>query len=129
MYRFVARILGHRARLAERPVREIGACRGRLICTVVDHRRFDRTRRIGRQIARVRHGGEHHLLACNGPLVIARGRQRGRGLHQPRQHCRLRQRQPLGLAVEIMERGGAQAVNIVAEIGVGEIALQNLVLG
>src|SRR3546814_3165773 len=50
-------------------------------------------------------------------------------LDQSRKQRRLRGVEFFGLAVEIMERGGTQPIAIVAEIGVRQIAFENLVLG
>ena len=52
-----------------------------------------------------------------------------RGLHQPGQHRRLTFGQILRLAIEEMHTGRAQAVYVVAEIGVRQIAFEDLVLG
>src|SRR3546814_5045118 len=50
-------------------------------------------------------------------------------LDQSRKQRRLRGVEFFGMAVEIMERGGTQPIAIVAEIGVRQIAFENLVLG
>src|SRR3546814_122932 len=62
-------------------------------------------------------------------LFRSRRREARRRLHQPGEHRRLRGGQLFGMAIEIMERGGAQTIGVVAEIGVREIAFENLVLG
>jgi hypothetical protein len=50
-------------------------------------------------------------------------------LQQPCQHGRLFRPQVFRLAVEVMQRCRAQAILVVAKIGVGEIAFEDLVLG
>ena len=59
--------------------------------------------------------------------MLCRGIAR-RGLQQARQHRCLAEGQLFRLAIEIMQAGRSQAVHIVAEIGVRQIALENLVL-
>ncbi|CCW17517.1 hypothetical protein EBBID32_18580 [Sphingobium indicum BiD32] len=80
-------------------------------------------------VASVHHRLRHQRGAGAGAFQVAgRGKARGR-LEQARQQRGLRNGQPFGRAVEIMERGGAQAVHIVAEIDVGEIPFEDLILG
>ena len=52
-----------------------------------------------------------------------------RSLDQPRQHRRLAYGEVLGPAVKEVHARGAQAVDVVAEIGVRQIAREDLVLG
>ncbi len=64
--------------------------------------------------------------ACAGE--IAGGSESGGRLHQPRQHGRLPHGEIAGRPIEIMPRGRAHPVHIVAEIDVRQIAREDLVL-
>ena len=60
--------------------------------------------------------------------MLARRKIR-RGLHQARQHRRLRQSQVFRLAVEVMQAGSMKTIAVVSEIGVGQITLEDLIFG
>ena len=96
---------------------------------MIDDGRPNRPCSVRRHVSGGGHGGKNHLFPRHRAVVIAGGRQAGRRLDEAGKHRRLRQRQPLGLAIEIVHRRRAQPVDIVTEIGVREIALQNLILG
>ena len=77
---------------------------------------------------RVGHCRGHGPAEFLRPGEVSGRRQPRRGLDHAGQHCRLRERQILGLAVEIMPRCRAQAIDVVAEIDVRQITRQDLVL-
>ena len=116
-------------RLRQSPVGEVGPGRQVVGRAHVELRRRDRPRLRRRHVT----GGHFRPQHCAHPparqievlgRVVARRR-----LQQPGQHRRLPRREVLRLAVEVMQRGGAQTVSVVPEIGVRQVALENLVLG
>ena len=117
------------ARLRQGPIGEIGAGRQVALGPDVERGRTN-ARRLGLgQIARRHHRADHRLHPPFGPLVMLdRIVTRGR-LHQAGQHRRLTVGQVFGPAIEEMEARRAQAIDVVAEIGVRQIAFENLVLG
>ena len=117
------------ARLRHRPVGEIGAGRQASHAAHVQPGGAHTPRGGGIDEAAILHRRHHQRLprACAGQIGC--GRQPRRRLHQPGQHRRFADVQPLGPLVEIMPGGRAQPVHIVAEIDVGQIARQDLVLG
>src|SRR6185437_14774845 len=115
-------------RVRRDPVGEIGAGRnvrgaddgprgpGGLSARLADH-------------AGIGHRLQHQLAAfLRGGKIMRRREARGR-LDHSGEHRRLGEVEILGIAVEIMVRGGAQAIDSVAEIDAGQIAREDLLLG
>ena len=120
--------LGQRARLRQRPVGEIGSGRKILLRPHVEPGRLH-PRSLGRiDIASILERSDHHRHASGRAIVILRRVQPAGCLHQPRQHRRLFGREVLRLAVEIVQARRSESVHIGAEIGVGEIAREDIVL-
>ena len=120
---------GIKPRLRHSPIGEISAGGQRFLIAHIDLR--DR-RGVGLRFAycaRCNHRIQDQLGPLSRALGIAGGGKPVRRLHQSGKHRCLRQRQIFGLAIEIMHRCGAQAVDIVAEIGVRQITFEDFVLG
>ena len=100
---------------------------------MIDGRAVPRGRAAARALADgagVRHRLEHQPAALPARASrLSRRRKPRRRLDDAGQHRRLRQVEVLGLAVEIMLRGRAQAVDAVAEIDARQVAREDLVLG
>jgi len=89
----------------------------------------DRARALGADLAGIRHRPQHQpaALARTGQ-VVRRSEPRGR-LDHARKHRRLGQAEVVGIALEIMVRRGAQAIDSVAEIDARQIAREDVLLG
>ena len=113
----------------QHPIGEIGAAGGVRIVMHVEPRRAQPVAFFLGQIARIDHRLRHQRGARARAGQIPGGCKAGRRLEQAGQHRRLRHGEARGHAIKIMASGRAQAIDIVTEIDVGEIALHDLILG
>ena len=126
---FGADLAGVVARCGKHPIGEIGAVGQLARAADMEHGGpCARRLRPGDEMA-ARHRSDDHRLARLRALQIAGRRQRRRRFHQSREHRGLANRQLAGLAVEIMFGRGGEAINVIAEIDVRQIARQDLILG
>ena len=126
---FLVAEIGQRAGLRHRPVGKIGA--GGQAVPGPDIQSGD-AEPVGFRLAQIA-GTDHRGLDQIGPLGrqfrVAGRCEPGRGLNQSGEHDRLFERQVFRLAVVVMQRRGAQAIDIVAKIDVREVSLENFILG
>ena len=120
---------GGGARFGEHPVGEIGAGRESLDRAELELHRADIVGLGLAQQAIFHHLAEHDAAAGARALEVAGRCEPRRRLDQAGQHRRLADRQFLWRAAEIMVRGGAQPVDVVAEIGARHVAREYLLLG
>ena len=116
-------------RLRQSPVGEVGPGRQVVGRAHVELRRRDRPRLRRRHVTGGHFRPQHRAHPPARQIEVLGRVVARRRLQQPGQHRRLPRREVLRLAVEVMQRGGAQTVSVVPEIGVRQVALENLVLG
>ena len=121
-------LLGQLARFRQRPVGEICA-RGQFVARAHVQRRRPHLPRLGfGNVSCIDHGLDHDPHALLRPRIMLRRGIGARRLQQAGQHRGLIGFQVLRPAVEIMQARCAQAIHIVPEIGVGQIAAEDFVL-
>ncbi len=122
--------LAARPRLGQGPVGEIGT--GRQVVPLAAHVERGDRHGVGlllRQVSGRDQGVAHQPHSLGRAVEVAGGGKTAGCLQQAGQHRRLFGPQVFRLAVEVMQARRAQAIGVVAEIGVGQVPLQDLVLG
>ena len=121
-------VVGEIGRLRQHPIGEIGAARHVVARAEAQAGGLDRGELGVGEEADLVHRAEHQPRPLPRRVEMGARRQPRRRVDHAGEHRRLGQSEMLGIDVEIMAGGGAQAVDIVAEADVGEIAAEDLLL-